>query len=66
MDVPFVFHAGETCADGGQIDGNLYDAILLDTKRIGHGFSLYKHPELMKLCRERKICECCFVTARLD
>ena len=35
--VPFVFHAGETLGDGSAADMNLYDAILLGTKRIGHG-----------------------------
>lgn len=37
LDIPFVFHAGETIGDGTEADDNLYDAILLDTKRIGHG-----------------------------
>ncbi|KAF9051221.1 Metallo-dependent hydrolase [Hymenopellis radicata] len=55
VDIPFVFHAGETLGDGTDADMNLYDAILLGTKRIGHGFSLVKHPELMKVCRERDI-----------
>ena len=35
--VPFVFHAGETLGDGSAADMNLYDAVLLGTKRIGHG-----------------------------
>ncbi|KAH8826919.1 hypothetical protein DL96DRAFT_1710080 [Flagelloscypha sp. PMI_526] len=56
VDIPFIFHAGETVGDGTDTDKNLYDAILLGTKRIGHGFSLIKHPELIKLCRERNIC----------
>lgn len=55
LEIPFLFHAGETNDDGGHVDENLYDAILLGTKRIGHGFSLIKHPELMKLCKEREI-----------
>ncbi|KAG9019560.1 hypothetical protein FRB90_000468 [Tulasnella sp. 427] len=55
ISIPFIFHAGETLGDGDRVDDNLYDAILLGTKRIGHGFSLVKHPHLMKLCRERKI-----------
>lgn len=55
LSIPFIFHAGETLGDGDRVDDNLYDAILLGTKRIGHGFSLVKHPHLMKLCRERKI-----------
>nr|VWP00298.1 Inositol-pentakisphosphate 2-kinase (EC (Inositol-1,3,4,5,6-pentakisphosphate 2-kinase) (Ins(1,3,4,5,6)P5 2-kinase) (InsP5 2-kinase) [Ganoderma boninense] len=56
VQFPFVFHAGETLGDGSAADMNLYDAILLGTKRIGHGFSLIKHPRLMELCKERKIC----------
>ena len=56
IDIPFLFHAGETLGDGDSVDQNLYDAILLGTKRIGHAFSLIKHPTLMQLCRERNIC----------
>ena len=37
VHVPFMFHAGETLGDGTRADLNLYDAILLGTKRIGHG-----------------------------
>ncbi|QRV92114.1 AMP deaminase [Ceratobasidium sp. AG-Ba] len=55
LDIPFVFHAGETLDDGGDVDSNLYDAILLGTKRIGHGFSLAKHPLLMQMCKEQGI-----------
>ncbi|KAI0647558.1 Metallo-dependent hydrolase [Trametes meyenii] len=56
VHVPFIFHAGETIDDGGPADLNLYDAILLETKRIGHGFSLTKHPKLIEICREKGIC----------
>lgn len=53
--IPFIFHAGETLGDGSVADENLYDALLLGTKRIGHGFSLVKHPKLMAMCRERGV-----------
>lgn len=56
VNIPFFFHAGETLGDGNSTDENLFDAILLGTKRIGHGFSLFKHPHLMHMCRERNIC----------
>ncbi|KAH9848878.1 Metallo-dependent hydrolase [Lenzites betulinus] len=56
VHIPFVFHAGETIEDGGPADLNLYDAILLGTKRIGHGFSITKHPKLMEICRKEGIC----------
>lgn len=37
LDVPLILHAGETLGDGDITDDNVYDAILLGTKRIGHG-----------------------------
>jgi adenosine deaminase CECR1 len=55
LELPLILHAGETLGDGNEPDSNVYDAILLGTKRIGHGFSLVKHPELMKICKERDI-----------
>ncbi|KAF7294760.1 Brix domain-containing protein [Mycena indigotica] len=55
LDIPLILHAGETLSDGGEADTNLYDAILLGTLRIGHGFSLVKHPKLMEICREKNI-----------
>ena len=60
VDIPFFFHAGECLGDGDATDHNLFDAILLGTRRIGHGFSLYKHPLLIDLVKEKKILvECC-------
>jgi len=55
VDIPFFFHAGETLGDGDSTDENLFDAILLGTRRIGHGFSLYKHPLLIDMVKEKKI-----------
>ncbi|KAF2218207.1 hypothetical protein BDZ85DRAFT_208545 [Elsinoe ampelina] len=55
VELPFFFHAGETLGDGDSVDNNLFDAILLGTRRIGHGFSLYKHPLLVDMVKEKKI-----------
>jgi adenosine deaminase CECR1 len=44
VDIPFIFHAGETLGDGSVADMNVYDAILLGTKRIGHGFVVHINP----------------------
>ena len=43
VDIPFIFHAGETLGDGTEADLNLYDAILLGTKRIGHGLVTFSN-----------------------
>ncbi|KAG6837260.1 hypothetical protein H0H93_012265 [Arthromyces matolae] len=55
ISIPFIFHAGETLGDGTPADTNLYDALLLGTKRIGHGYSLVKHPKIIEACRQRGI-----------
>lgn len=55
LDIPFFFHAGETLGDGSETDENLFDAVLLNTRRIGHGFSLFKHPLLIDMVKEKKI-----------
>lgn len=59
-DFPVILHAGESCE---RKNDNLYDAILLDTLRIGHGFKLAQHPELIEIVKEKQIClECCPVS----
>ncbi|ODM21215.1 hypothetical protein SI65_04268 [Aspergillus cristatus] len=47
LTIPYFFHAGETLGDGNSTDNNLFDAVLFNSRRIGHGFSLYKHPNLI-------------------
>lgn len=50
----FFFHAGETNWEG-DTDMNLFDAVLLNTTRIGHGYAIVKHPEVYQVAKERKI-----------
>ncbi|XP_011183883.2 adenosine deaminase 2 [Zeugodacus cucurbitae] len=54
-DIDFYFHAGETNWNGAAVDENLIDAVLLGTKRIGHGFALTKHPHVLQALKERNI-----------
>ncbi|KAL4915812.1 hypothetical protein BDW62DRAFT_187671 [Aspergillus aurantiobrunneus] len=53
--IPFFFHAGECLGDGDSTDSNVVDAIILNSRRIGHAFSLYKHPLLIDLVKDKKI-----------
>lgn len=56
LDLPFLFHCGETLDNGTSTDGNLFDAVLLNAKRIGHGFALPRHPLVMQMVKEKGIC----------
>jgi len=51
--MPCFFHAGETHDRDVK---NLHDAILLGTKRIGHGFQLFLFPKLQDMVKEKDIC----------
>ena len=55
VTIPFFFHAGECLGTGSETDENLFDAVLLGTRRIGHGFSLYKHPLLVEMVKKKHI-----------
>lgn len=56
LDIPFLFHCGETLELGTPTDGNIYDALLLGSARIGHGFSLPRHPYVMEQMKKRNVC----------
>jgi len=50
-------HAGESYQ---RSNTEIYDAILLKTKRIGHGFGLALRPDLVDIVKQENICvECC-------
>ena len=55
VNIPFFFHAGECLGDGDATDENLFSAILLGSRRLGHAFSLYKHPVLIDMVKEKQI-----------
>ncbi|MCJ7580402.1 MAG: hypothetical protein MUP98_07690 [Candidatus Aminicenantes bacterium] len=52
ITLPLYLHSGES---NWMENENILDAILLDAKRIGHGLSLFKHPLLMQIVKERDI-----------
>ena len=50
---PLMFHAGESDESHNT---NMYDALLLGCKRIGHGFNIALHPKLVEFAIKEKIC----------
>lgn len=70
ISIPFMFHAGETLLDTGGTpfpdNSNLYDSLLLNATRIGHGYSLLKHPTLVEKYKKANIClELCPISNEL-
>ena len=52
-DFPCIFHAGESHFSNNH---NLFDALLLGSKRIGHGFNIALHPKLVEYAINEDIC----------
>jgi adenosine deaminase CECR1 len=50
--LPLYLHSGESNWTENE---NVLDAVLLDARRIGHGITLFKHPLLMQIVKERGI-----------
>jgi len=53
-DLPYFFHAGETTWNFAD-QQNLFDAVLLNTTRIGHGFALRDYEFLQEKVRSKGI-----------
>ncbi len=51
-DMPLCLHDGESSWASSE---NLYDAVLLRSKRIGHGFNLFRFPVLQQLVKKMDI-----------
>jgi len=53
VEMPLYLHNGESDWVGVE---NMYDAVLLNSKRIGHGFNLFRFPHLIEEVKARNIC----------
>ncbi|HPQ67965.1 MAG TPA: hypothetical protein PKW95_02475 [bacterium] len=53
-DIPFYFHDGES---DWFFDDNLYDTVIdpIASRRIGHGFNLFRFPSVMEKVKEKDI-----------
>lgn len=52
-ELPYYFHAGES---GWGNDKNLYDAVLMNSRRIGHALNLFYFPALLQQIIKQNIC----------
>jgi adenosine deaminase CECR1 len=52
ISLPLFLHSGES---NWAENENLYDAVLLGARRIGHGLALIKHPLLMEIVKARGV-----------
>ncbi|KAL4791900.1 hypothetical protein BDV19DRAFT_285033 [Aspergillus venezuelensis] len=55
VEIPFILHAGHCLIDGDQADDNLFDAALLGARRVSQALSLYKHPLLIDVLKQKNI-----------
>ena len=53
VDMPLCLHDGESNSQSVQ---NMYDALLLNSKRIGHGFNIMNFPKAVELAKEKDVC----------
>jgi len=53
VELPWILHCGESLDVKNQ---NLIDGHLLNSRRLGHGLTLFKQSYLLEILKERKIC----------
>ena len=53
VDMPLYLHDGES---NSRTIENVYDAVLLGSRRIGHGFNLVHFPKVIEKVKENDIC----------
>ena len=53
VDMPLCLHDGESNSPSIK---NMYDALLLNSRRIGHGFNIMNFPKVIELAREKDVC----------